>query len=197
MENTINIPEITIPGLDWNKGVEQVNGKKDDYLKVLRSYMTGTRTKLALLENVSKDNLKQYEINVHGIKGSSYLICAQGIGSQAADLEKAAVAGDLDFINQHNPKLLKDAWEFVHSLEEIFNKMDAEKIRPKKDKPDIEALKKLAAACDIYDMLEVEAAITEITAYEYDSDDGLADWLQHSAEEMQYEQIVEKLSSII
>ena len=188
---------INIPGIDFSKGLEYVSGREEDYLKILRSYMTGAKTKLTLLENVNKDNLKQYEINVHGIKGSSNLVNAHEIGSQAEALEKAAMAGDLDFINQHNPKLLKSAWELIRNLEDMFNKMDAEKTRSKKDKPDIEALKKLAEACGIYDMAEAEAAITEIIAYKYEADDGLADWLKQSAEEMNYEAIVEKLRSVI
>ena len=197
MENLIGINIPNIPGLDCSKGIKNVGGKKDDYLKILRTYMTATKTKLTSLEDTSKDNLKTYEITVHSIKGSSALICAQGINSQAAALEKAAMAGDFDFIGRHNLKLLEDAWELIHNLEDMFNKIDVEKIRPKKDKPNIETLKKLAAACDIYDMMGVETAMAEITAYEYDSDDGLAEWLQHSTEEMHYEQIVEKLNTLI
>ena len=192
MENFINIP-----GLDCGKGIGNIGGNKDDYIKVLRSYMTGNKPKLALLENVNQDNLKQYGICVHGLKGSSYLVCAQKIGDQAAALEKAATAGDLDFINKNNPELLKDTQELIQNLENMFNKIDAERVRPKKDRPDTELLKKLAAACELYDMMEVEAAIKEITAYEYDSDDDLADWLQHNAEEMKYEQIAERLQVLL
>ncbi|MDR2966258.1 MAG: hypothetical protein LBU88_10860 [Treponema sp.] len=188
---------ISIPGLDYEKGLKQVDGKKDDYLKIIRAYMTGTKNKLAVLENTSKENLRSYEITVHSVKGSSLLIYAQNIGSQAAALEKAAVAGDLDFINQHNPGFLKDLRELLHNMGNVLNKIDAQKIKLKKDKPDIEILKKLAAACDIYDMREVEAAMAEITAYEYTSDDGLTDWLKHNAEDMNYEAMANKLKSFI
>jgi HPt (histidine-containing phosphotransfer) domain-containing protein len=174
-----------IPGLDYEKGIKQVDGKEDDYLKILKAYMTGTKNKLAVLENTSKDNLRQYEITVHGVKGSSLLIYAQKIGEQAATLEKAAVAGDLDFINKHNPELLKHIKDLIQNLEAVFRKIDAEKVRVKKDKPDIETLKKLADACDIFDMLEVEAAMTEISSYEYKSDNDLVDWLQRSVDDMQ------------
>lgn len=191
MENAIEIA-----GLDFAKGLEHVSGKKEDYFKILRSFITNTKTKLGLLENFDindKDNLKQYEITVHGIKGASYLIYAQQIGDQAAALEKAAIKGDLNYINQHNSTLLKDTWKFINDLEDMFKKFDAEKTKPKKDKPDKETLAKLAAACDIYDMLEVEAAMEEINSYEYDSDDDLAVWLKKNVEEMNYEAIVKKL----
>lgn len=194
MEKTVNIPGINMENVQ-----EQFDGNMENFMKVLRTYMTSTKTKLDLLEsfdinNANKESLKQYEITVHGIKGTSRGVCAEQLGNKAAELEKAADAGNTGFIKDNNPAFLEEAREFIRIIEEMFNSIDSKIVRQKKDKPDNEVLKKLAAACDIYDMMEVETAMEEINSYQYDADDGLADWLKQNAEEMNYEAIVERLS---
>lgn len=187
-----------IPGIDKSKALEQHDGSQVKYLKVLRSYMVSTKTKLGLLEKIvfDKDNLKQYEIAIHGIKGTSRGICAEELGNKAAELEKAAVAGDIDFIKRNNPFFLKAAWELIRSLEEMFKSIDSKIVTQKKDRPDKEVLIKLKEACEIFDMQEIEAAITELTKYQYDFDNDLVEYLHAKAEEMKYDEIAEKLSAL-
>jgi len=68
--------------------------------------------------------------------------------------------------------------------------------KPTKDKPDAAVLLRLVAACEAYDMDEVDAAMEEITSCQYESDDGLADWLQENVDLMNYDEIVERLSGL-
>lgn len=188
---------INIPGIDIPKALESFNGNEENYLKVLRSFLAGTKTKLEILENIDINNLKNYEIAIHGVKGTANSIFAESIGIEAKALENAAVAGNIEFINQNNPALIEKLKDLLNFLENMFDTMDSSLDKQQKEKPDTATLKKLLEACDIYDMMEVEAAMNEINSFYYTEDDGLVKWLKQKAEEMNYEAIVEKLNILL
>lgn len=187
----------SIPGLDITKGIGQHSGNQENYLKVIRSFMVSTKSKLEIIENSPEKNLKQYEITIHGIKGSSRGISAEDIGNKAAELEKAAEAGNIEFINKNNPVFLQDLKALLDDLEDLFNEIDSKIVKQKKERPDEKVLARLASACEIYDMMEVEAAIKELSKYEYETDNDLADWLRHCSEAMEYDKISEKLKQLV
>ncbi|MCL2102073.1 MAG: response regulator, partial [Fibromonadales bacterium] len=176
------------------KGLERYEGEVKTYLKILRSYAANTSSLLDSIENFNEAQLADYEIIVHGIKGASYDIFAEQIAASAKDLEKAAIIKDLGYINKHNPAFFEITRNFIYYIENMLSAIDAENPKPQKDKPDEKALSKLLAACKIYDIDEVDAAMAEIDRYQYVSDNGLANWLRENADIMNFTQIVEKLS---
>ncbi|MDR2580459.1 MAG: response regulator [Fibromonadaceae bacterium] len=192
---TSHILSQKIDGLDIVKGLERYDGDVKVYLKVLRSYAANIRSLLNSIENVSEAQLGDYEIIVHGIKGASLDIFAEPVGKSAAELEKAAVRSDFGYINEHNPIFLEVAGKLIYYIDDMLNAINAENPKPKKDKPDVKALSKLLAACKTYDANEVDVAMAEIDAYQYTSDDGLAEWLQENAILMNFTQIAERLSN--
>ena len=186
-----------IDGLDIEKGMKKFGNDENIYLKVLRKYAAGNRSLLGSLEAVNKGNVSEYEISVHGIRGSSFDIFANQIGEKAAGLEAAAKAGDFDYINEHNPGFLETAWKLVNDIEDMLKNIDEQNPKPKKDRPDAAVLSKLLAACEVYSMTEVDEAIAEIDAYQYEADDGLVDWLLEKVDVMQFAEIVNKLSGLM
>jgi HPt (histidine-containing phosphotransfer) domain-containing protein len=148
------------------------------------------------MEVVSRDNLADYAIKIHSIKGSSRNIVASEVGNFAEQLENASKKKDLDFVVKHNPAFIDLARKLIHGLEEIISAVDAENPKPIKEKPDSEMLLKLCTACDTYDMDGVEAAMAEIWSYRYESGNDLAQWLRENVEIMNFAEIVEKLSSM-
>jgi len=63
--------------------------------------------------------------------------------------------------------------KIINDIEHVISIVNAETPKPIKDKPDSESMEKLLAACKIYSMDGVNAAMTEIEMYQYISDDGL------------------------
>jgi len=183
-----------ITGLDIAKGIERYSGDEGTYLKVLRSYAASVRSMLSTIANVSEDDLQDYKIKVHGIKGASLDIFSEQIGKSAAELENAAKSGDFAYISKHNSAFLHAARKHVDDLDNMLSAIDAENPKPKKDKPDGELLSKLLTACTAYDLNEVDAAMEEIEKHQYESDGGLSDWLRENVDMMDFEQIVQKLS---
>ena len=182
-----------IAGLDIAKGLKRFNSDEVSYMKVLHSYADSVRSMLDEIEDVKEDNLVDYRIIVHGIKGTSYTIFADQIGKTAEGLEKAAKAGDFSYIEMHNQLFIESTRKFIAELDVFLSTMNSENVKPKKDKPDDEVLSKLLAACRSYDMDGVDAAIAEIGKYQYESDNGLVEWLLENVETLSFEEIARKL----
>jgi hypothetical protein len=185
-----------IAGLDMAKGLARYDGDEEVYLKILRSYAGSVKSILGLIETVTEDRLADYKIKVHGIKGASYDILANEIGKEAEALENASKAEDFKFIVEHNPAFLAAAGKLVNDIEDMLSAINDETPKPKKDKPDDELLLKLLAACKDYSMRDADEAMEKIEKYQYEADDGLADWLRNNVDMLNFQQIVEKLESL-
>jgi len=187
-----------IAGLDFDKGLDRFGGDIESYMEVLRSFASNT---LPLLESMRKqssgetpcDDLANYAITVHGIKGSSRGICAASLGDMAEALENAAKAGDLSYVKDNNAAFIEKAEKLIEDLEKFFREKESQIQKPKKDKPDREELSKLLAACDNYQMDEVDAAMAELEKYEYETESDLVLWLRENINQMNFGLIVEKL----
>jgi len=184
-----------IPGLYIIKGLERFGGDEKIYQQVLQSYVTNTRPILETVKEINKDTLDDYIFAVHGIKASSRGIGADSVGDRAEVLEAKAKAGDFDFLRANHPAFLNAAEELILALEDALGIIAADK--PKKDKPDAEILSRIGAACDSYDIDGLDAAMAELEAFEYESDDGLAAWLRENVDRMNYEEINGRISPLI
>jgi len=185
----------SIAGLDMEKGLERFSGDDEAYKHVLRSYAANTRPLLKKMMGVNKDNLADYAITVHGIKGASWGICAETVGNNAQALEKAAKEGNIDFILSNNAAFIETVEKLSSDIEGMLKML--ENFKPKKDKPDRETLSKLLAACEAYDMDGVDAAMADIESCYYESDNGLAIWLRDNVDKMNFAHIKEKLTNLV
>jgi HPt (histidine-containing phosphotransfer) domain-containing protein len=184
----------TVEGLDIVKGLERYDGDEDIYLKVLRSYAATVRSLLDIVETFTPEKLTDYQIKIHGIKGASFDILAEPLGNLALELEKAAKAGDCNYIEANNKVFLVEARELVENVENVLALINAENPKPKKVKPDEESLTRLLTACKEYRVEAVDAAMAEIEKYHYEADEELVEWLREKTDMMKYSQIIEKLS---
>jgi HPt (histidine-containing phosphotransfer) domain-containing protein len=93
-----------VEGLDIQAGIAQYRMEKI-YNRILATYLRSVPGILAKLASPTEENLQDYIINVHGLKGSSYGVQANEVGKQAEALEHAAKAGDLAFVHANNDRL--------------------------------------------------------------------------------------------
>ena len=182
-----------VPGINIDKGIETFSGNKNSYLQILASYAANMPPLLDSIKEANRDNLADYAIAVHGIKGSSRGICAEEVGDMAEALERAAKRGDIDFVMSNNAAFIQTAGKLAADIADILDKIAAENPKPKKDKPDPETLSKLLTACEAYNMDGVDEAMEEIEKYEYESGGELALWLRENVDVMNFAQIKEKL----
>jgi signal transduction histidine kinase/CheY-like chemotaxis protein len=184
-----------VAGLNMNKGLERFDRDEELYRRVLRSFVTNTRHILETVKEVNEGNLEDYVFAVHGIKASSLGIGADDLGGMAETLEKKSRAGDLDFIRANHPAFYDAARKLILAIDDVLGKIASD--MPKKDRPGAEILSRIRAACENYDIDRLDAAMTELEIFEYESDDGLAVWLRENVDRMNYEEITERLSSLM
>ena len=184
-----------IDGIDINKGIERFGGDKATYFDVLRSFSANTQPLLESAKKVNAENLHDYAIVVHGIKGSSRGICANEFGDIAEKLEMAAKENDLDYVVKHNGDFIDAAWRLIADIDSVLSKSSAGDAKPKVAGPSEELLGKLLAACENYDMDGADKAVSELQKYEYESGGEMIEWLWENVEQMNFSEIVEKLSS--
>ncbi|MDR3305167.1 MAG: response regulator, partial [Clostridiales Family XIII bacterium] len=79
---------ISINGIDLEKGLARFSYDEDAYLQTLRSYAASTPALIDRLRDFDKADLPNVAVTVHGIKGSSFAICADPIGKKAEELER-------------------------------------------------------------------------------------------------------------
>ncbi|MDR1053352.1 MAG: response regulator [Planctomycetaceae bacterium] len=91
-----------VHGLDIQAGLNRIGGNLEIYIEILKIYVESTPEILDKLRVPTADELKDYAIAIHGIKGSSLNIGADKIGKFAAELEADAKAGDLEAVLSKN-----------------------------------------------------------------------------------------------
>ncbi|MDR2770403.1 MAG: response regulator [Clostridiales Family XIII bacterium] len=101
-----NAAELRIEGLDVADALRRFGDKESIYITILRSFVTGTPALLERLKAGEADDLGDYTITVHGIKGSCRNIGAKALGDEAEALEFAAKAGDADKIHAETDALI-------------------------------------------------------------------------------------------
>lgn len=108
----------TIEGLDKEKGLAQFGNSEDMYRMILKSYVDNTPDILEQIRTCTESQLPDYAVMVHGIKGTSYAICAAGLGKQAEALELAARRGDFQFVSEQNAA-------FINGTEALIERINA------------------------------------------------------------------------
>ena len=193
-EKKLNALEGKIEGMSIKEGLTRFGGDSHTYLNIVESFVKNTPRLVDTLRSVTKENLHEYAINVHGVKSSCRGICCENAGGQAEALEHAAKAGNLDFVTEKNAAFIELVMKLVNDIDKAFNFAGEKKDKLKKDKPYKEALQTLRTACDNYQIEEIERTINEIEYFEYTADDGLVSWLRDNIDQMNYMEIVERLA---
>jgi len=183
-----------IPGINIEKGLSRFYNDKSAYVEVLRSYSRNTPPLLKAAKKIKKDELADYVTVVHGIRGSSGGICAEETAAMAAELEKAARAGDFKYVTANNPSLIEKTEKLISDINELLDEIDADNKKKRKDKPDNELLIMLREACLHYEMDNVDRALDALESFDYKSGSELVAWLRENAEQMNFDEIGKKLS---
>ena len=111
-----------IEGLDKEKALIQFGGSEETLWIVLQSYVDNTPALLEKIRTCTEEELTDYTLLVHGIKGTSYGICANVVGKQAESLEHAARQGDFKFISEHNTALIEATEALIERIKAVLQK---------------------------------------------------------------------------
>jgi signal transduction histidine kinase/CheY-like chemotaxis protein/HPt (histidine-containing phosphotransfer) domain-containing protein len=116
-----------IPGIDVKKGLAMTGGKEDRYRSLLALLCKDVEERLPLLQKAgeadlsSADTLSALVTQCHALKGASANLGAERVSADAAALEAAGKAGDIEFIGKQLPvfvelltALVKDIQDALH-----------------------------------------------------------------------------------
>jgi len=185
---------IEIPGVDTEKGLSLYAGSKKVYLPLLRSYVSNTPVILDKLRSVSAENLPNYVISVHGLKGTSAGIGAEAVREAALELENTSRAGDLQGVLAKNEKLIADTEALVVNIKAWLKKNDIHKAKPRLKEIDKELLEKLRQGCENYDMESIDKAMAELEKNDYEEGADLIPWLRGRIETSEFDEVAVRIA---
>jgi CheY-like chemotaxis protein len=185
---------IVIDGLDIEKGLSRFGGD-ESFVQTLRSYAEHTPPLIEKIRSFEESDLPDVAVTVHGIKGSSYGVCADEAGKKAEALEHAAKDGDYAFVSGNIDEFIEYLNAFLSELTQFLDKAEAGDEKPTAQEPDKELLAKLAEACASYSMDEMDGIVIELDRFRYEKDDGLIPWIKARIEEGEFEDVTTKLSA--
>lgn len=96
------------PGvINYDTGLANVGGQKEAFASVVNAYYREGTNKIQIIsEFLSKNDIKNYIIEVHALKSSSAAIGADGMAVLFRELEFAGKAGNIEFIESHTDNVL-------------------------------------------------------------------------------------------
>ncbi|MCL1931618.1 MAG: ATP-binding protein, partial [Treponema sp.] len=193
-ENTSGVlDDAPVTGIDFAQGIERYNGEAA-YMDILRSWRKHTPALLEKMKELSRENLPEYSITVHGLKGSSYGIFANDIGKMAQELEGYAKAGDFASVEAKNADFIKMTEATLQELGDLLEKVNVKKgIKPKIAMPDTTLLSRLLEAAKRYKSTVMEEILEELEAYSYESGGELVLWLREQIDNLEYDAICSRL----
>ena len=197
--NEINLSvfgKIVETNIDLEKALRHFGGDWETLADVLHSFAVHIPALLDTIKGVNKNNLTDYTIAVHGIKGASRGIFANMVGDAAETLEEAGKKGNLEKIMDYNPSFIETTQKLVEQIKDLLQSQGRVIVKAIKDKPDVETLAELLTACQNYAMDAVDAAMAKLEDYDYESDGELVAWLRENVDQMNFMQIKEKLTAV-
>jgi CheY-like chemotaxis protein len=110
---------LQIDGIDIKRCPKHFGWDGIIFIEFLRSF-TKNIPKLIETARNETENMKNYAIYIHGIKGSCRNICAEELSNEAEALEKAAKAGDYDFVFANSHGFLAKAEKLIENINETL-----------------------------------------------------------------------------
>lgn len=191
-----------IEGMDYDDGLNRFGNQASVYMRIINTFIKNTPQLLTELSQVSKDNLADYTVKVHGLKGSCYGISAMDLGDEAKTLEFASRDFDWDVIKRENPVLIEHVNAFIVQLKSLLEKVERAESssvddRPLVEKPDTFLVERLLEATQDYDVMGIEATLKEMDKLRYRCDPKLVQELMEDFTDFKYESIVKKAQQLL
>ena len=152
-----------IDNIDVKSG-ENASGGTDIYLMACKEFSISSMSKHELIAKLFEDgDIKNYTIQVHGMKSVSRLIGCNTMAKMAEKLEMAGNEGNIDYIN-------KNTQEFLDMLQEVS--VDVTKVFESKEvKPDItkeelaDGISAILEVIEVHDFDSADMIIAEVDKY--------------------------------
>lgn len=93
--------EDILPEIDIDTGLMYCGDDEELFEEVVGEFIDGEMT-ASIEENYENENWKNYQIQVHAVKGTSLTIGAKKLHEEAMEIEQSVKKGDVDFAKEHH-----------------------------------------------------------------------------------------------
>ena len=108
-----------LDGIDTQTGIKNCAGNVNAYFELLRTY-SGSNLATLLQQFYECEDMENYAITAHSIKGASLSVGATDVADKAYSLERAGKRGDINFIWDHHEDLLEEYTRITAMLRKNF-----------------------------------------------------------------------------
>ncbi|MBQ8260708.1 MAG: response regulator [Lachnospiraceae bacterium] len=108
-----------LEGMDVETGIKNCGGSRDVYFDLLQTYASSNLANV-LQDYFEKEDMENYAVTAHSIKGASQNIGAHDVAEKAYSLERAGKRGDLNFIWDNHDELMEEYTAILKRLKKIF-----------------------------------------------------------------------------
>jgi CheY-like chemotaxis protein/HPt (histidine-containing phosphotransfer) domain-containing protein len=156
--------------LSVSTGLGQVDGQRDVYETTLRLMIQEIEKSIKTLPAfLSVENIDDFIIEIHGIKGALANIGAIALSEKSYALEKKSETGDLDFCAGHLPPLLEELSAFVTKLKEAFSSINSNGV-PVDIPPELPHIfEKMITAFSEVDLVSIDSECENLAALNLNS----------------------------
>lgn len=109
--------EKELPEIDIETGLMYCGDDEELFEEIVGEFIEGEMT-ASIQKNFKNQNWKEYQIEVHAVKGTSLTIGAQKLHEEATDIEQAVKNGDIDFAQQHHRAFMEHYEDILEGLKE-------------------------------------------------------------------------------
>ena len=120
----------SIPGVDTVKGISMTGGTIPAYRQVLSMFQKDAKERLQLLRffiieslssgKFSPKHIPSFTTQVHALRSASATMGAADLSAQAARLEEASIAGNMDYILEKLPDFTELLAELVDNIQKVL-----------------------------------------------------------------------------
>ena len=108
-----------LDGIDCETGIKNCAGSQSAYFEVLQTFAASNLANV-LNSYFEKEDLENYAVTAHSIKGACQNIGAHDIADKAYSLERAGKRGDITFIWDHHDEMVEEYVAMIKMLKKIF-----------------------------------------------------------------------------
>jgi len=154
-----------IDGLDYATGLGRVDNQWDEYKKTLRLVLYEIeKSDKNLNEFLSADDMANFNIDVHGLRGVLANIGAMDLSLKAHELETASDNNDRGFCSGSLPEFLLMLDQLYTPIKNAFSMLDAEDEPAEMPSELPSILRALTDAFDVVDLMAIDREIEKIDA---------------------------------
>jgi HPt (histidine-containing phosphotransfer) domain-containing protein len=192
--------EHFVEGVDFEAALRLYGNSGAAYIPILKSYVTHTPPLVERMEEHLKTSLKDYAIEVHGLKGTSRAVCAAEAGEMARELEMAAKKGEVEKVREGHGRMREKVLRLTERLRALLEEWETglpvEEKQGKKG-PDEGLLRRLCEATEVFNSNMTEEVLKELERYRYEEGEEFIGWLREQAEVFDYEAMHRRLKEVL